>query len=160
MQEKTNPALTFTIVTPLAEGADRLIAKEVLKFPESEIEVVLPFARDDYIQDFKTEESQQAFEEFYRKSQNPIVLKNNLSAGTLSAIERTKARSKAYEDVGRYVVTHCDVLIALWDGRPSRGRGGTAEIAAFARKSKCPLIVITPDDPVSVTFERGRGLMR
>ena len=111
--EKSIPALTFTIVTPLAEGADRLIAKEALMFPESIIEVVLPFAKDDYMQDFETEESRQEFEELYRKSQKPIVLKNNLSAGALSTIERTEARNKAYEDVGRYVVTHCDVLIAL-----------------------------------------------
>jgi len=156
-QEET-PALTLTIVTPLAEGADRLIAKEVLKFPESDIEVVLPFAKDDYMQDFETEQSRQEFEELYRKSQKPIVLKNNLSAGALSTIERTEARNKAYEDVGRYVVTHCDVLIALWDGRPSRGRGGTAEIVAYAREEKRPLIIISTENLEHIVIGKVRKM--
>ncbi len=35
--------------------------------------------------------------------------------------------------VGHYVLDNCDVLIAIWDGEPSRGQGGTAEIVEKAR---------------------------
>ena len=124
-------------------------------FPESDIEVVLPFAKDDYMQDFETEESRQEFEELYRKSKKPIVLKNKLPVGALSTIEQTAARNRAYEDVGRYVVTHCDVLIALWDGKPSRGKGGTAEIVAYAREKKRPLIIISTENPENIIIEKG-----
>jgi CTP synthase (UTP-ammonia lyase) len=61
-----------------------------------------------------------------------------------STINPAEARKKAYEIVGHHVVNHCDVLIALWDGRPSRGRGGTAEIVAYAREKKCPMLIISP----------------
>ena len=32
----------------------------------------------------------------------------------------------------RATVAHCDMLIAVWDGRPPRGRGGTAEVVDLA----------------------------
>jgi hypothetical protein len=42
-------------------------------------------------------------------------------------------REEAYERAGHEVVARCDVLIALWDGAPPRGRGGTAAIVEHAR---------------------------
>ena len=39
---------------------------------------------------------------------------------------RGSSRDEAYERAGRHVVDRADVLIALWDGQPPRGRGGTA----------------------------------
>lgn len=36
------------------------------------------------------------------------------------------------------------MLIAIWDGEPARGPGGTADIVTFARELKRPLIVIDP----------------
>ena len=59
---------------------------------------------------------------------------------------------------GRYVVDHCDVLIALWDGKPSRGKGGTAEIIEYARKRGRPLIIVSTSPPFKTTIEKGNGL--
>jgi hypothetical protein len=33
---------------------------------------------------------------------------------------------------GRGTVAHCDVLLAVWDGRPPRGRGGTGDVISIA----------------------------
>jgi hypothetical protein len=126
-----------------------------LKIPDSEIEVVLPFAKEEYLKDFETEQSRQEFEELYRKAVNPIELKGHLFTERLSTTDRAEMRNKAYEDVGRYVVTHCDVLIALWDGKPSRGKGGTAEVVAFAREKKRPLIIISTKNPKHILIEKG-----
>ena len=46
---------------------------------------------------------------------------------------------EAYEAVGRYVVQHCDLLIAIWNGQPGNGRGGTAEIVQFAVEQGRPM---------------------
>src|SRR5439155_12740709 len=54
----------------------------------------------------------------------------------------------------------CDVLIALWDGQPARGRGGTAEVVALARRVGRPLICIGSEPPFAVTEELGDGLAR
>jgi hypothetical protein len=54
------------------------------------------------------------------------------------------SRDEAYEATGLYVVEHSDVLIAVWDGRPARGRGGTASIVARARERGLPMAWIKP----------------
>jgi hypothetical protein len=51
-------------------------------------------------------------------------------------------RDDAYLDGGMETVNHCDVLLAVWNGEPSRGRGGTAEIVAYARELGRPLILV------------------
>ncbi len=53
-------------------------------------------------------------------------------------------REEAYLDCGIETVNACDVLIALWDGEPARGRGGTAEVVTYARELGRPLVVIDP----------------
>lgn len=57
-----NTPLALTILSPLAEGADRLVVREVLKFPGAVLEVVLPLEKDDYVRDFETKESKEEFE--------------------------------------------------------------------------------------------------
>ena len=79
-------------------------------------------------------------------------------ATSIRYLPPTETRAEAYEQVGRYIVDQCDVLIALWDGKPAAGRGGTAEIVQYARDTKCPLIWIHESAPGQVTVESGRGL--
>ena len=39
---------------------------------------------------------------------------------------------EAFLAAGRRVAEECDWLIAAWDGEPSRGLGGTADVVAYA----------------------------
>jgi hypothetical protein len=43
------------------------------------------------------------------------------------------------------LLDNCDLLIAVWDGEHSRGRGGTREIMGQAARRGMPVIVIPPD---------------
>lgn len=140
--------LLISVLSPLAEGADRLVAREVLARPGSVLEVVLPLAKEDYMQDFESSESREEFEHLLSR------------ASRVQVLPATATREEAYEQVGRYVVEHCDVLVALWDGKPSAGRGGTAEIVQYARETGCPLVWIHIDDPQQVSFELERFLIR
>ena len=36
---------------------------------------------------------------------------------------------EAYDAAEKWVAEHCDVLIAVWDGREARGLGGTADVS-------------------------------
>lgn len=58
-----NTPLVVSVLSPLAEGADRLIAREVLTTPDSMLEVVLPLEKDDYVKDFEPTQSKAEFEE-------------------------------------------------------------------------------------------------
>lgn len=157
IQSVSETPLAFSILTPLAEGADRLVAQKVLERPLSTIEIVLPMNKEDYLQDFPTPESRQEFHEFMAKARRPISLRKKKLAENSAEIEIEDARKQAYDDVGKYVVDHCDVLIALWDGQPSRGKGGTAEIVEYARERNRPLIIISTISPFEITIEKGFG---
>lgn len=150
--------LAFTVLTPLAEGADHLVAREALKFHGSEIVVVLPLEREDYARDFATAESKAEFDELCQKAGRVYSLEPPFpeSAGS----EPEEERKRAYEEAGRHVVDHCDVLIAVWDGKPARGRGGTADVVAYAREKKRPLIIVSSEHPERIILESGAGLSR
>jgi uncharacterized membrane protein YidH (DUF202 family) len=148
----------FSILTPLAEGADRLVAKEVLKFPDSRIEVVLPLAKEDHLEDFATAESRAEFEYLFKKARRPITLEEDSLKGEYPGRDPKEARRQAYEDVGRYIVDKCDVLIALWDGENSRGKGGTAEIIEYAKQKQRPVMIVFTRPPHDISVYLGHGL--
>ncbi|HEY8283875.1 MAG TPA: hypothetical protein VIJ28_05775 [Chloroflexota bacterium] len=134
------------VLSPLAEGADRLVARVVLAQPGAVLEAVLPLARDDYQSDFVTPESQRQFTE--------------LLAGAARIVElpATETREEAYEQAGRFVVEQSDVLIAVWDGQAAQGQGGTADIVAWARDRGAPVFWISTVPPFAVTEWLGNGI--
>jgi hypothetical protein len=134
------------ILSPLAEGADRLVVREALRVPGTVLKAVLPMVKDDYMQDFTTEESKKEFEELLAQ------------ARSISILPVTSSRVEAYGQVGRYVVDQCDILVAIWDGNPSKSRGGTQEIVRYARDINRPLVWIHAENPSRIVIERGDGL--
>ena len=48
-------------------------------------------------------------------------------------------RDEAYAAVGRYVLDHCELLIAIWDGQGAQGQGGAGEIVAQAHQRGLPI---------------------
>ncbi|WP_237707452.1 hypothetical protein [Serinicoccus profundi] len=50
----------------------------------------------------------------------------------------------AYLAAGRRVVDLCDVLVAVWDGLPAQGKGGTADVVEYAREVGKPVEVVWP----------------
>lgn len=100
-------------VSALAEGADRLVAREVLAETGGRLEAVLPRHRTEYIEDFAAAASRREFNDLLKRTSH------------VWQAPSLPTRGEGYEWAGRRVVDRCDVLIAIWDGRPSRGRGGT-----------------------------------
>jgi len=132
-----NCEYTFLIISPLAEGADRLVAEEILKWHAKKencnpiLDAVLPFPETEYMLDFKTEGSKRAFKDLLDQAKSVKVL------------AQTGSRNAAYEKVGRYIVNSCDLLIAIWDGNsPGKGFGGTADTVDYALKRERYVICI------------------
>lgn len=139
-QAGTTPIM-YRVLSPLAEGADRVVARAVLDFPHASLVAVLPLTVEDYLDDFATDESKREFRELLSKSDCPVILRrHSIREDRRDPEDQAELRREAYEAAGRYVVNHCDVLIALWDGNPSNGRGGAAEIVEFALRQKRPVI--------------------
>jgi len=157
VRETETTAVSFGVLSPLAEGADRVVARAVLAEPDARLDAVLPLALEDYLEDFATEESRKEFEELLGRCRKPVLLRTRRIADDRhDPGDQAELRRDAYAQVGRYVVDHCDVLIAVWDGEPSRGRGGTAEIVQYAREQKRPIIRVWGDS--FEVLNHGNGL--
>ncbi len=118
----------FALVSPLADGADQIAATAALDHGWR-LQAVLPFARDEYARDFVEEDPAQTFDSLIERASCILELPGS-----------REREAESYLLAGRATVAHCDVLIALWDGAPPRGRGGTAEIVQLAVSSGVPVI--------------------
>ncbi|MFO7742598.1 MAG: hypothetical protein R6X31_09830 [Anaerolineae bacterium] len=138
------------VISALAEGADRLVVDRVLARSEAKLIIALPLPQSDYTRDFDSSESIQMFLDFLARAHSVITL-------PLAA-----TRNEAYAAAGVYVLDHCDALIAVWDGQPAQGTGGTAEIVAEARRRGLPLAWVRAGNnrpgtrhPVTLNEEHG-----
>jgi hypothetical protein len=139
----THGDVTPRIISPLAEGADRLVAVRALDKLNASLVVPLPLPVSEYLRDFDTPESKAVFLRLLERAEEVIELPN---AGS---------REQCYLAAGLYVLNHCDVLIAVWDGEPARGTGGTAEIVHEARRLGLPIAWVHTSnrDPERITYE-------
>jgi hypothetical protein len=112
------PHTPFQLLTPLAEGADRLIA-EVALASEISVFVPLPMERKEYERDFTTAESLAEFRALLALAEShweiPIRQK-----------PVPENRTAQYAAVGDFIARSSHILILLWDGTDNRKIGGTA----------------------------------
>lgn len=118
-------SVLFEVVSPLGEGADRIVAERVLRLPGAILEVPLPLPASDYEQDFGSEASRRRFRELLGQASRVWTVGGS-------------GRNDAYERAGVYVVESCDVLVAIWDHQPSRGVGGTGRSWSWRADGACP----------------------
>jgi hypothetical protein len=138
--------VSYCVVSPLAEGADRVVARAVLESTDARLEAVIPLALEDYLEDFASGESRAEFAELLSRCGKPVFLRTRLIRDERQdANGQAEQRRDAYAQAGRYVVDHCDLLIAVWDGEPLGGRGGTAEIVEYAREQNRPILRVWND---------------
>ena len=127
----------FTILSPLAEGADRLVARIAMDVLDARLVVPLPLPLDDpdgYEKDFPA-----SVKEFRRL----LAKAGDVVPGPLRSRDGrwrgyTEVRNRQYAWVGAYVAERAEVLFAIWDGKPARGTGGTAQIVRWYLGGKVP----------------------
>lgn len=117
-------------VTCLARGADQIFASAVLE-TGGEIDVVLPAA--DY-RDRKVKPDNRAeFEALISRATHVQVLPFETS------------NRAAYMAASEAVLSGVEHVVAVWDGQPSDGHGGTGDVVAAARERGVPVTVVWPD---------------
>jgi hypothetical protein len=112
------PKLRF--VSPIADGADQIAAEVALELGW-ELQAILPFERSAYRASLANHGSRERFDALVERATCLLELPGDPSHGL-----------DAYVMTGRATVAHCDLLIAVWDGLPPRGRGGTGEVVQLA----------------------------
>jgi hypothetical protein len=53
----------------------------------------------------------------------------------------------AYAAAGQRVLEVADLLLAIWDGKPGRGEGGTFDVVSWAQERRLPIIWISSKPP-------------
>jgi len=126
----TCPDRIVAVMSPLAEGADRLVAEEALALGMP-LMVLLPMPTELYVQDFKSEESRAEFERLSAAAVDLFELPITPGNTAASIANPGPNRSRQYAQLGVFLCAHCHVLLALWDGKPSDQLGGTAQVVRF-----------------------------
>jgi len=112
------PKLRF--VSPIADGADQIAAEVALELGW-DLQAILPFERSAYRASLANHGARERFDALVARADCLLELPGDPDHGL-----------DAYVMTGRATVAHCDVLIAVWDGLPPRGRGGTGEVVQLA----------------------------
>lgn len=113
----------------LADGADSLFARVVLDQGGSLV-VIVPAAN---YRNGLPQVHHQTYDELLHKATEVVRLNHSEST------------PESHMDASIKMIEMADLLVAVWDGKPARGYGGTADVVQAARARNLPVAVVWPD---------------
>jgi hypothetical protein len=113
----------------LADGADQLFARAILDAGGT-LEVVVPAER------YRAGLPPESWPEY-----DALLAR----AASVTRLGRVESDAEAHMRASEELLERADLLLAVWDGNPARGYGGTADVVARARREGLPVVVIWPD---------------
>jgi hypothetical protein len=116
-------------VSSLAAGADQLFATVILEQGGS-LHAIIPGRA--YEHTFSEPDSLNHFKALLARAQK------------IETLDYPKPSEEAFLDAGHRVVDNSDLLIAVWDGLPAVGKGGTADVVKYAHDNNRPVRVVWP----------------
>ncbi len=116
------------LLSALAEGADRYAA---LLAPGAgfDLSVALPFPVADYESDFADAASREEYRRLIAAAGRVLVLPG-----------QRDATPGAYDTVGTVILDNADIILSVWDGGPSAGKGGTTDLLERAAAMGLPIV--------------------
>ena len=127
LRDVASPLRAFT---SLAAGADQMVAAELVQ-AGGRLHVIVPSR--DYEQTFTAAEDLALFRSLLK------------AADAVTELDFEEPSEEAFLAAGKSVVDNCAVLIAVWDGKPARGLGGTADVVGYARDTGKAVSIVWPD---------------
>ena len=112
----------------LADGADALFAQAVLD-AGGELVAVIPAQR-----------YREKLPEPYHTTYDNLLKQ----AKQIIELEHKKPCSEAYMDASIRMLQEANEVVAVWDGCPAAGHGGTADVVSYARGRGIPVTVLWP----------------
>lgn len=126
-RKQSSPALLYG-VSSAASGGDLLFAESCIELGIP-LRILLPAPKNQFREDFD-ESSWLRAEQVFRQ------------ALSVEVIDGGECREERYYHCSLETVRLSRLMVALWDGEPSRGPGGTAETVSFAESLGMPVIWI------------------
>jgi conflict system pore-forming effector with SLATT domain len=117
-------------LSSIAQGGDRLFVKEARQMGLS-WHAILPLPRAEFASDFTPDDWS-------------AVEKTLDTADHVHIVSENGDRKDSYLDCGIETANGSDVLLAVWDGDPARGKGGTADVVQYAQSIGKPVIIVNP----------------
>jgi hypothetical protein len=115
-------------ITCLADGADQLFARAIVDLGGS-LEVVIPAM--EYRENLPAE--------CWPEYDTLLAL-----AGKVHQLTHVESDSTAHMDASNIMLGLADSLMAVWDGQPARGFGGTADVVNEAQQRGLLVVVVWP----------------
>ncbi len=140
----------IVLMSPLAEGADRLVARLAMDEFNIPLRVPLPLPYELYQTDFATEASQEEFREMVGRAEYYFELpmrfgsREDLAARIDGA--SNELRNQQYALVGAYLVKVCDELISIYDEQPEAGTGGTGQVVRWRQQGEVDAVFSNHSD--------------
>lgn len=101
----------------LAQGTDQLFAEVALEL-KIPVRAVVPLG---------------AYETFFEDNEALTNYRRLLGRARRTNLELHFPAERAFFEAGKFIVDQCHLLVAVWDGKPAEGLGGTADIVSYAR---------------------------
>jgi len=121
----------WVALSSVATGGDQLFVAQARALGLS-WHAILPLPKAEFARDFSGGEWQ-------------TVEQTLVQAEHVRFITENGTREDAYLDCGMETVNGSDVLLAVWDSQPARGKGGTADVIEYARSVGKPIIIVDPE---------------
>jgi hypothetical protein len=153
---KDFPHSPLLLLTPLAEGADQLVARVAVE-AGARLVIAIPFPLDEYRRSFQPEPSPETEEEKARDRRSQaaladfdrwwndteivdrrIVMPAIADLPHETPLDAETRRNLQYALVGAFVSRHSHFLIALWDGAESGKIGGADNVVEYRRSGRYP----------------------
>jgi hypothetical protein len=139
------PGLDLQLLSPLAEGSDQLVAEVALELGIPLV-VPLPMSQQDYERDFTDAAVLDRFRTLLDQAERVPLPPAADRPGPLSAAATTE-RDLQYMQAGVFVSNHCQVLLALWDGKEGGEPGGTSAVVKYHLTAVMPGYSIAEESP-------------
>jgi hypothetical protein len=115
----------LVLYAALAMGADQLFVQTALE-EHIPFEAVIPCQQ--YAGIFPTDKAREVYQQLLHQAQAV----HHLPADACS--------DDVYLAAGEWLVEQCDLLVLAWNGLPPKGRGGTGDVANYARLRQRPFL--------------------
>ncbi|WP_408640997.1 hypothetical protein [Streptacidiphilus rugosus] len=120
----------LTGLSCLARGADTIFAEELVE-AGGELVVVLP--------------AQHYRENKVRPDHAPVFDRLVDVAVEVHELDFAQVSHEAYEAANEVLLSRADVVVAVWDGRPPAGPGGTGDLVQRSRAAGVEVVRVWPE---------------